>query len=66
MGTLLGLLLAPFALKPLLPFLFEVELFDAGIYAFALLGMLLISLLATLSPIWKALFIDPVEVLKRE
>lgn len=65
-GTISGLLLAPFALKPLLPFLFEVNLVDISIYSIALIGMLLIAILATISPVWKALFINPVEVLKRD
>ena len=63
-GILFGLLLAPFALKPLTPFLFEVNLVDFSIYSFALIGMLLISVLATISPMWKALIIDPVKVLR--
>ncbi|MEO1257242.1 MAG: ABC transporter permease [Bacteroidota bacterium] len=63
-GTVAGLLLAPFALKPLAPFLFEVDLVDFSIYSFALVGMLLVAVLATLSPMWKALFINPVEVLR--
>ncbi|MEM8906350.1 MAG: ABC transporter permease [Bacteroidota bacterium] len=65
-GTLLGLLLAPLVLKPLLPFLFEVQLVDFSIYTFACIGMLLISILAIISPVWKALLINPVESLRRD
>ena len=64
-GTVAGLLLAPFALKPLTPFLFEVNLVDFPIYAVALIGMLSVAVLAAISPMMKALFINPVEVLRR-
>lgn len=65
-GIVIGLFLAPFILRPLQPFLFEVSLFDMPIYILALFGMLGISLLATISPLWKALVLDPIEVLRRE
>ena len=65
-GTVVGLLLAPFVLKPLMPFLFEVNLVDTSIYSMALAGLVGISVLASISPIWKALFINPVKVLRRD
>ena len=65
-GILAGLLLAPVLLSPLSPFLYEVSLLDAPIYLFSLIGMLLISILAAVSPIWKALFLDPIQVLRRD
>ena len=65
-GTVLGLLLAPIILKPLVPFLFEVQLVDVSIYSIALSGLLGISVLASISPVWKALFINPVKVLRRD
>ena len=64
LGGLVGLLIAPFVLQPLMPFLFQVNLIDFSIYSIALLGILWISLVATISPIRKALFVNPVEVLK--
>ena len=65
-GTVVGLLLAPFVLKPLMPFLFEVNLVDTSIYSMTLAGLVGISVLASISPIWKALFINPVKVLRRD
>ena len=65
-GGLTGLLLAPIALRPLTPFLFEVNLVDGTTYLIAIVGMLVVSLIAAFSPVWKALFINPVEVLKRD
>lgn len=65
-GAILGIFLAPILLKPLAPFLFEVDIIEISIYLIALVGISVVSILAVLSPIAKALFINPVKVLRRE
>lgn len=61
-----GILLAPVLLQPLLPFLFETELTDLPVYLFVGVMLLLVSVLAVLFPSWKALFINPVTVLRKD
>lgn len=61
-----GVLLAPILLQPLLPFLFEVQLMDMSVYVLVSLMLLLVSLMAVVVPSWKALFINPVNVLRKD
>ena len=65
-GIALGLLLSPILLKPIVPFLFEVNLIDVSVYILVAGAFLFVSLLATLTPFWKALFINPVTVLRKD
>lgn len=61
-----GILLAPVVLKLLVPFLFETQLTDLPIYLFVGVLLLLVSILAVVFPSWKALFINPVTVLRKD
>lgn len=65
-GIGLGLILAPAILRPILPFLFEVNLVDISIYLIVIAGLAALSLVAALSPSWKALYTNPVTVLRRD
>ncbi len=61
-----GVLLAPLLLRPLLPFLFEVQLTDLAVYLFVSTLLVVVSVLAVVVPSWKALFINPVTVLRKD
>jgi len=65
-GIGLGLLLAPALLRPILPFLFEVTLVDMFTYLLVVGILVVLSLLAAVTPSWKALYINPVTVLRRD
>lgn len=63
-GILGGMLLSPVLLRPIEPFLFQVELIDTSIYGLVIIGLLIASLLATLLPFRSALTVNPVKVLR--
>ena len=65
-GIVGGILLAPLLLQPLSPFLFGVNLIDFSVYGGVAFLLLLVSLLAVFFPSWKALFINPVTVLRKD
>ncbi len=66
LGIGLGLLLAPLILKPILPFLFEVGLVDVTTYVFVAVSLIVLSVIAAFTPSWKALYVNPVTVLRRD
>ena len=66
MGILIGLVLAPFLLRPIVPFLYNVSILDVSVYLAATLGLVLISVLASVSPIRKAMLINPVKALRND
>ncbi len=59
-----GLLLTPIVLKPIIPFLYEVELIDIGTYSLVISVLLVASLLATIVPFRNALTVNPVKILR--
>lgn len=61
-----GLLLAPFLLRPVIPFLFEVKLFDLPVYSLTTLALALVIFLAALSPIRRAILINPIKALRKD
>ncbi|MEM6815701.1 MAG: ABC transporter permease [Bacteroidota bacterium] len=65
-GIGLGLLLAPLILQPILPFLFEVALVDVDTYVLVAIALIVLSLMAAAAPSWKALYVNPVTVLRRD
>ena len=65
-GIVIGLALAPLLLRPIQPFLFEVSLLDVTVYVMATLGLVLISALASVSPIRRAMLINPVKALRKD
>ncbi len=65
-GIIIGLALAPFLLRPILPFLFNVTLTDISVYLLATIGLALISVMASLSPIRRAMFVNPVTALRKD
>lgn len=65
-GICSGLLLAPFLLRPVIPYLFEVKLFDLPLYFITALGLGLVIFLASLSPIRRAILINPITALRKD
>ncbi len=65
-GLLLGLAAAYPGTLLIRQLLFEIRLLDLATYASALLFLVTVSLLACALPTWRALRINPVEVLKKE
>ncbi len=65
-GIVAGALLAPLLLRPISPFLFGVDLIDVPVYLIVSITLLTVSLLAILVPSIKALFINPVTVLRKD
>lgn len=65
-GICLGLLLAPFLLRPVMPYLFEVGLFDLPVYFITSLGLAVVIFLASLSPIRRAILINPIKALRKD
>ncbi len=65
-GIGLGLILAPFILRPILPFLFEVELIDISTYLIVAISLVILSVIAAFAPSWRALFVNPVTVLRKD
>ncbi|MEM7109293.1 MAG: ABC transporter permease [Bacteroidota bacterium] len=65
-GVLAGIVLSPVLLRPINPFLFEVNLFDLHTYILVIVGLLGASVLATLMPFRSALTVNPAQVLKGE
>ena len=65
-GILIGLALAPLLLKPIVPFLFNVSLLDISVYIVATIGLVVISIMASVSPIRKAILINPVKALRKD
>ena len=63
-GILGGLLLSPLLLKPIVPFLYQVDLVDFSIYSLVISALFLASILATLMPFRSALTVNPVKVLR--
>ncbi|MEO1098439.1 MAG: ABC transporter permease, partial [Bacteroidota bacterium] len=63
-GILGGILLSPVLLRPIVPFLFEVDLIDISIYSFVMIVLLVASILATLMPFRSALMVNPAKVLR--
>ncbi len=63
-GILGGLLLTPIVLRPIVPFLYQVELIDISIYGLVIVGLFIASVLATLMPFRNALTVNPVNVLR--
>ena len=65
-GIGIGLLLTPAILRPILPFLYQVDLVDKVIYSALVGALVLLSLIAALAPTWKAMYINPVTVLRKD
>jgi len=65
-GIVCGVLISPLLLKPIAPYLFQVGLIDFSIYAQVILLLLAASILATLVPFRDALFVNPVNTLRRD
>ncbi len=65
-GVLGGILLAPLLLRPISPFLFEVQVLDVPVYLLTAVVLVTVSLFAVLVPSWRALFINPVTVLRKD
>ncbi len=65
-GIILGLLLAPILLQPIIPFLFEVNIIDMAVYVLVAVALLIVSVVAAFAPSWKALFINPIKVLRKD
>ncbi len=65
-GIVAGALLAPLLLRPISPFLFGADLIDVPIYLIVSIALLTVSLMAILVPSVKALFINPVTVLRKD
>ncbi|MEO0555853.1 MAG: ABC transporter permease [Bacteroidota bacterium] len=63
-GILGGILLSPVLLRPIVPFLFEVDLIDISIYSLVMIALFAASILATLMPFRNALTVNPAKVLK--
>ncbi len=66
LGIGLGLLLAPLILRPILPFLFEVELVDVTTYVLVAVSLIVLSIIAAFAPSWRALYVNPVTVLRKD
>lgn len=66
LGITIGLVLAPLLLKPISPYLFEVDLLDFPLYLLTALGLIVTSLLAAVSPMKIALSINPVKALRKD
>lgn len=66
LGIGLGLLLAPLILRPLLPFLFGVELVDMATYIAVAISLIVLSVIAAFAPSWRALYVNPVTVLRKD
>lgn len=65
-GIALGLMGAVTTTRLLATFLFEVKASDAVTYAFVALGLVAISLVATIVPAWRATHVDPLLALRQE
>ncbi len=65
-GILLGVLISPLLLKPIDPYLFQVGLIDFSVYIQVILLLFVASILATLVPFKDALFVNPVNTLRRD
>ncbi|MEM6525250.1 MAG: ABC transporter permease [Bacteroidota bacterium] len=65
-GVGVGIVLSPILLRPINPFLFEVNLFDLSTYGLVIVGLLGASILATLMPFRSALTVNPAKVLRGE
>lgn len=65
-GILIGLALSPLLLKPIQPFLFKVALLDITVYLIATAGLVIISVLASVAPIRRAMLINPVKALRKD
>ena len=63
-GILGGILLSPVFLKPIVPFLYQVELIDITIYGLVIVSLLIACILATLMPFRNALTVNPVKILR--
>ena len=65
-GIVIGLVLAPLSLRPIIPYLFGVDLLDLSVYSLTAIGLAGVSILAALSPIRRAMLINPVKALRKD
>ena len=65
-GIVIGLVLAPLSLRPIIPYLFGVDLLDLSVYSITAIGLAGVSILAALSPIRRAMLINPVKALRKD
>jgi putative ABC transport system permease protein len=65
-GIALGLLLTKLTSRWLQAFAFEIDLYDAAMFAVVAVALFAVAVLAALVPAWRATRIDPVESLRSE
>ena len=65
-SILLAAVLSVIVLRPINHFLYEINLFYVPVYLFTAIVLILVSIIATLLPAWRATHVNPVSALKSE